>query len=320
MPTGTKKILILGGLGFIGKNLYNRLVQDGHAVTILTERIHDESDGFLTSAIRQHIVQGSILNPQLMNNIVVGFDVIFSLAGSSGAADSIRDPYHDLDTNLKGHLNILEACRQYNPGALLVFPSSRLVYGKPQGNPVDERHPLQPESIYAIHKITTEQYYQVYQRLHGVRCVIFRIANPFGPYQRFGSNNYGILNWFIHKALVGEPIEIYGDGSQQRDFIYINDLVDVLTRAMDTPAMAGNIYNLGAGTGISLRQAVEVIQRYIPATQVTFRPWPEIARKIETGDYIADIGFLKYHIGSVPGTSFDAAMKETIAFYDRSNK
>ena len=320
MPTGTKKILILGGLGFIGKNLYNRLVQDGHAVTILTERIHDNADGFLTPTVRQHIVPGSILNPQLMNSIVAGFDVIFSLAGSSGAADSIRDPYHDLDTNLKGHLNILEACRRHNPGALLVFPSSRLVYGKPAVNPVREDHPLQPESIYAIHKITTEHYYLLYQRLYGIRSVIFRIANPFGPYQRFGSNNYGILNWFIHKALVGEPIEIYGDGSQQRDFIYINDLVTVLARTMEMPAMAGNIYNLGTGTGISLRQAVEVIQQYIPATQVVFRPWPEIAKKIETGDYIADIELLKQHTGWAPRTSFDAAMKETIAFYDRSNK
>ncbi len=160
---------------------------------------------------KARIILGNILDKPFVEETIRNYDVIFSLAGSSGASDSVKNPYHDLDTNLKGHLNILEACRKNNPNAVLIFPSSRLVYGKPQANPVNENHPIQPESIYAIHKLTTEHYYLLYQRLHGVKCIIFRVSNPFGPYQRFGSNNYGILNWFIHKAIVKEPIQIYGE-------------------------------------------------------------------------------------------------------------
>jgi len=311
-----KKILVLGGLGFIGKNLYNGLVQDQHQVTILTDAMHQADDGFLTAASIKDIILGNILDKDFMEQAVAGYDVIFSLAGSSGAADSIQNPYHDLDTNLKGHLNILEACRKHNPHALLIFPSSRLVYGRPEKNPVDETQALHPESIYAIHKVTTEHYYLLYNKLYNLNCVIFRVANPFGPYQRFGSNHYGILNWFIHKALAKEEIEIYGDGSQKRDFIYIDDVVNLFKRSMRDTTMAGKIYNVGCGQGISIRQTVEIIQRYVPAARVKFKPWPELDQKIETGDYISDITLLKT-MGWHPTTTFEEGMKKTIEFYGR---
>jgi len=246
--------------------------------------------------------------------------VIFSLAGSSGASDSVKNPYHDLDTNLKGHLNILEACRKNNPNAVLIFPSSRLVYGKPQTNPVNENHPIQPESIYAIHKLTTEHYYLLYQRLHGVKCIIFRVSNPFGPYQRFGSNNYGILNWFIHKAIVKEPIQIYGDGLQKRDFIYIDDLIDVMKTAINNPGMHGKIYNVGYGQEISIKDSVALIKKFIPDTIVEFKPWPDIDKAIETGDYISDISRLKQDANWEPHTSFENGIKQTIDFYAHESK
>lgn len=318
--TNEKKILILGGLGFIGKNLYSYLVKKKFQVTIVADKIHDNADGFITQEVQQHIVQGSILDSDFMNQVVKGFDVIFSLAGSSGAADSITNPYHDLDTNLRGHLTILEACKKSNPTALLVFPSSRLVYGKPLVNPVNENHPLHPESIYAIHKLTTEHYYQLYHRLYGVRCVIVRISNPYGAYQRFGSNHYGILNWFIHKAVHNQPIEIYGEGNQQRDFLYVDDLVRLLAITMDKPVMVGQVYNVGLGSGITLNHAVEVIKKYAPQTNVRYKPWPEIDKKIETGDYISDISLLKNHAEWQPEIEFEHGVEMTIKFYERQSK
>lgn len=313
-----KRILILGGLGFIGRNLYNTLINDNQDVTILTERIYGDTD--LSEDEKKRVVLGSILDKAFIEEAIKGYDVIFSLAGSSGASDSVKNPYHDLDTNLKGHLNILEGCRKNNPSAVLIFPSSRLVYGKPQVNPVRENHPIQPESIYAIHKLTTEHYYLLYQRLHGIRCVIFRVSNPFGPYQRFGSNNYGILNWFIHKAIVKEPIQIYGEGSQKRDFIYIDDLTKILAHAIDKESMHGKIYNVGYGQGISLKDSVDLIKKVIPDTVVQFKPWPEIDKMIETGDYISDIALLKNDAGWEPSVTFEEGIRKTIEFYAHESK
>jgi UDP-glucose 4-epimerase len=312
-----KNVLILGGLGFIGRNLYNSLVADQHKVKILADRIYENEGESIDSETRQNIVAGSILDKTFMDDAVRGYDVIFSLAGTSGASDSIKNPYHDLDTNLKGHLNILEACKKNNPKALLIFPSSRLVYGKPERNPVDENHPMKPESIYAIHKLTTEHYYLLYQRLYHVNCIIFRISNPFGPYQRFGSNHYGILNWFIHKAVSQEEIEIYGEGDQKRDFIYIDDLVDLLKLSMNEKKMWGKIYNVGYGQGISIREVVKIITQQIPGTKTAFKPWPDIDKMIETGDYISDIGSLKKDTGWQPKISFEEGIKKTISFYGR---
>jgi UDP-glucose 4-epimerase len=312
-----KRILILGGLGFIGRNLYNSLIADQHEVHIIADRIYENEGEPIDAQMRANVIQGSILDKAFMESAIKGYDVIYSMAGSSGASDSIQNPYHDLDTNLKGHLNILEACKKNNPGALLIFPSSRLVYGKPQMNPVGENHPMRPESIYAIHKLTTEHYYLLYQRLYQVNCIIFRISNPFGPYQRFGSNHYGILNWFIHKAISNEEIEIYGEGDQKRDFIYIDDLTDLFKLAMENQKMFGKVFNVGYGAGISIKEVVKIIAQQIPGTKTSFKPWPEIDQKIETGDYISDIKLLKKEIGWEPRINFEEGIKKTIGFYGR---
>lgn len=312
-----KNVMILGGLGFIGKNLYTALLADGYSVTIVADRV-DDADGFLTHEVKKYVVQGSILDRDFLEKQIAGFDIIYSLAGRSGASDSIRDPYADLDRNLKGHLNILEACRKHNPNAIIVFPSSRLVYGKPKYNPVNEVHPLTPESIYAIHKLTVEHYYLLYQQLYNIKSVILRISNPYGPYQKFGSNHYGILNWFVHKALTGEVIEIYGEGEQKRDFLHIDDLVNVLRACIHSPVMFGKIYNVGFGRGISIRETVELIVKHVPGSRAVFKPWPEVDRKIETGDYISDISKLAKDIGWSPAIGFEEGIQATVRFYDKS--
>jgi nucleoside-diphosphate-sugar epimerase len=192
-----------------------------------------------------------------------------------------------------------------------------LVYGKPINNPVNESHPLRPESIYAIHKLTAEYYYLLYHRLYGIKCTIFRISNPFGPYQRFGSNNYGILNWFIHKAINREVIEIYGDGSQKRDFIYIDDIIDLLTQAMYSSELYGGVFNVGSGVGVSLLEAAKIILKYLPEGKLELKAWPLMDKKIETGDYISDISALNKAIGWNPRTSLEIGISDTIEFYGR---
>jgi len=312
-----ENILILGGLGFIGKNLYRRLSEEHFKVTILADRITPEDEEFLIAGKGKNVIQGNVLDGSFMERTIAGYDVIFCLAGHSGASDSVKDPCQDLNANLNGHLNVLEACRKSNVGARLIFPSTRLVYGKPLKNPVNESHSLNPESIYAINKLTAEYYYRLYHRVYGIRSVIFRISNPFGPYQKFGSNHYGILNWFINKAVSGQPLEIYGDGSQQRDFLYVDDLVDVFRRSIESRAMDGKIYNIGYGIGISLREAAERVARNVPGTRITYKPWPEIDQKIETGDYISDIRLIQADTGWKPQTDFEEGVRKTIEYYGR---
>ncbi len=311
-----KKIIILGGLGFMGKNLYKGLKDKGYDVTIFTDIIYEENDDFLNPDTRKDIIIGTILDRDFIGNLLKDYDIIFSFAGNSGASGSIKEPYNDLDTNLKGHLNILEACRMHNRGKLLIFPSSRLVYGKPIHYPVNEKHRLNPVSIYAIHKLATEYYYLLYHKVYNVNCLIFRISNPFGPYQHFGKKTYGILNWFIYKAIRDKKIMLYGKGSQKRDFLYIDDLIGLFIDVIGRTDLYGKIYNIGYGEGISLRESAEIIREYLPGTEIQYVPWPEIDKVIETGDYISDIRLIKKESGWSPEIDFREGIRKTIHFYE----
>jgi nucleoside-diphosphate-sugar epimerase len=274
----------------------------------------DERDPLASEIDQRDIIIGDINSADDLS-IIHGYSAVFSLAGLSGAANSIHDPYNDVKTNLIGHLNILEACRLHNPSAVIIFPSSRLVYGKPAYTPVDEKHPLDPESIYAIHKLTAEYYYGLYHKIYKLRTIIFRISNPYGPYQLFGEKKYGILNWFIFNALKGTEIELYGYGSQKRDYIYIDDLTDLLIASLENSSLHGGTFNVGSGHGISIHDAIEVLKTLIPGLTYKFVKWPEIEKKIETGDYISDIEKICMLTGWKPGISFSEGMKRTVDYY-----
>jgi UDP-glucose 4-epimerase len=314
-----KSILIIGGLGFIGKNLYIKCKQLNHDVSILSNVKLNKTDPFTQEIKSEDIINGDINDPNSLK-IIKAHSVIYSLAGLSGAANSIHDPYNDVKTNLIGHLNILEACRSYNPNAVVIFPSSRLVYGKPKYNPVDEKHPLDPESIYAIHKLTAEHYYALYSKIYKIRTIVFRISNPYGPYQLSGEKKYGILNWFIYNALKGIEIEVFGHGIQKRDYIYIDDLTDLLTSSIDNSALYGGIYNVGYGQGISIHDAIETLKTIIPELKYKYVKWPEIEKKIETGDYISDIERISMLTGWEPKVSFMDGMARTVEYYRKNFK
>lgn len=311
-----RAILIIGGLGFIGKNLYRHLKKDDCIVHILTNVPLDPKDPFANEVNTQDLIYGDITNLEELR-IICNYSLIYSLAGLSGAANSIHDPYNDVKVNLIGHLNILETCRMFNPNAIVVFPSSRLVYGKPEYTPVDEQHPLNPESIYAIHKLTAEQYYLLYYKIYKIRTIILRISNPYGPYQMFGEKKYGILNWFIHNSLQGSEIEIFGQGVQKRDYIYIDDLVELMAACIDNSSLYGGIFNVGSGYGISIFDAIEVLQGIIPQLRYRFVKWPEIEKKIETGDYISNIERISSLTGWSPKIAFIEGMTRTVEYYKK---
>lgn len=310
-----KRILIIGGLGFLGKNLYLKLKELSISAHLFSNTPLHKNDVFKDYADGNDIVIGDITNKEQLAEIISDYDVIFSFAGISGASESIFNPIKDINTNLIGHINILESCREKNPHAQLIFPSTRLVYGKPEYLPVNESQRTKPESIYAIHKITVEQYYQLYHKVYGINSTIFRISNPYGPFQIFGDKKYGMLNWFIYKAFKSEMIEIFGTGDQKRDYIFVDDLSELFIKSIGKESINGKIYNIGYGQGISILEMIQIIHKFVPDAKYTFKEWPKIYKIIETGDYISNIEAIKKDLGWFPKTPFEEGMRRTIEFY-----
>lgn len=313
-----KRILIIGGLGFIGKNLYEDLKRSQYKeVDILSFEPLKTDDPFSTCFTNKLFI-GSIEDSNLLENLIPKYDIIYSLAGLSGASMSFNNPINDININLKGHINILQACVKSQKRIKIIFPSSRLVYGKPQYLPVEENHPIRPQSIYAIHKYTVEHYYQLYSEFFNIDSIILRISNPYGPYQSFENHNYGILNRFIYTALTNKTIKIYGRGQQKRDFIFIKDLTDIMIQCITSNDLSNKIFNIGAPDAIKLIEAVEIIKEYIPKLAYENVPWPEIDKKIETGDYLSDISKIRKVTGWEPKTDLKTGLKGTIDFYKRN--
>lgn len=311
-----KKVLVTGGLGFIGLNVSQRLLELGATVTVLDNFMPTEVSKRLTEFLGHiKVAIADIRDEEKVERVVRDQGVIFNLAGKSGAADSNKTPLNDLDVNCRGHLTVLEACRSFNPGVTIVFPSSRLVYGKPQYLPVDEKHPLAPESIYAAHKIAVENYHLIYGRLYGLKATVLRISNPYGPFQAGEGRAYGIANSFIQSAVSGRPITLFGDGSQRRDYLYIDDLVEALLCAASVPESRGRIYNIGDGQGTSLLELAELAIAAAGQGEIVHVPWPEEYRAIETGDYLSDISLAGHDLGWSPNTNIIEGIERTVVSY-----
>ena len=253
--------------------------------------------------------------PTLMQGAVQGQDIIFNLAGQVSYVDSNHDPLLDLDINCGGHLKILEACCQVNRRAKLVFASSRFVYGAIDYNPVDESHPFNCLSIYGIHKLAGEKYYRFYYDAHGMDTVSLRIANPYGPRQQMKHSKYGIVNWFIRLALEEKPLTIFGEGLQRRDYIFNEDLAEAFLAVALAPGTAGQIYNVGSGSGTPFKEMAHIVAEAVPGTEVVQVEWPAERYFVETGDYISNLDKIFAATSWRPRTSLKEGIARTVAFY-----
>jgi UDP-glucose 4-epimerase len=314
-----RRVLITGGLGFIGIHLCLRLLELEAEITLVDNFVPPEPSGELGLVCSQtRVVTSDIRNCQEMEKLVRGQDVIFNLAGKSGAADSNQHPLRDLDSNCGGHLSVLEACRAVNPRVRIVFPSTRLVYGKPQYLPVDEGHPLAPESIYAVHKLTVENYLFIFARLHGMQVTVLRISNPYGPMHSRNTSGYSIASQFIRTAVEGGRITLFGNGEQLRDYLYIDDLVDALLCSAWSAKAGNKIYNIGSREGTSLLQLAELAVAAAGRGEIVRVPWPPNYQTIETGDYISDISRAECELGWSPAADLRAGVYRTVEFYRHS--
>lgn len=311
-----RNVLVLGGLGFIGVNLTARLVRERARVTVLTpvrERHTAQADAFEHQGVR--IVEGDVRESSVVRPLVAGQDIVCNLSGQSGAVRSMDDPWTDLETNLRGTLVVLESLRGGNPLAKYVCIGSRLEYGRPERLPVAEDDLGAPLCLHAIHKRTIEDYLQLYQHLFGLRYSVARVTNPYGPGQPGGRTAYGVINRMIHLAIAGQEIPIYGDGTQLRDYIHVDDVVDGVLTLAESPAADGRIYNVATGTGTPL---VEVAARVIAIAgsgRITHVEWPPLAAKIETGDFVADVSRIRRELGWTPAVGLSQGLEQTVSFY-----
>ena len=313
---GNRAVLVIGGLGFVGVNLTAKLADAGARVRVLTparERHAEQAARFEQRGIA--VFEGDVRDPHIMARQVADQEVIFNLSGQSGAVRSMEDPWTDLDVNLRGNLVLLEAIREVAPHAKLVLAGSRLQYGKPSRLPVAEDDPRDPLCLHAVHKQTAEEYLRLYARLFGIRSAVARVTNPFGPGQPSGRTAYGIINRFIHLALDDQPLTLFGDGSQERDYIYIGDLVDALLRLGVTDASDGRAYNVGSGTGTRMSDVARLIVEIAGSGRIVHAPWPGLTEQIETGDFVADISRVQQEIGWLPRVTLAEGIERTVSFY-----
>lgn len=312
------RVLITGGLGFIGSNIAHRLVALGSRVTIL-DALMPQLGGSLRNLNgiedRVEVVVGDIRNRELVTRHVADKDVIFNLAGQVSYLDSMTDPFLDLDISCLGHLTILEACRQFNPTARIVFSSSRMVYRRDPGLPVSESVAAEPLTIYGIHKLAGEKYHRLYSHTYGIPTATVRIANPYGPRQRVMGGKYGLVNWFLTLAMKGETLKVFGEGNQLRDYVYIDDLVEIFLRVSRLPNLTGQVLNAASGVATTFRQMVEAVLSAAGTGRMECVEWPENYSRFETGDFVADISALIEAIGYRPSISLKEGLRHTEKFY-----
>jgi len=208
-------------------------------------------------------------------------EVIFNLAGQVSHIDSLRDPYSDLEINCRSQLTLLEACRHNNPAAKVVYAGTRQIYGRPDSLPVNEGHLVRPTDVNGINKAAGEYYHLVYNNVFGVRACSLRLTNVYGPRQLIRHNRQGFIGWFIRLALEGREIQVYGDGSQLRDFVYVDDVADAFLRAGMSDACNGGAFNVGGLEPVAHRDLVAMLITMSGRGSMRFVAWPDDKRRID---------------------------------------
>ena len=314
-----KRVVITGGLGFIGSNLARTLVRQGARV-LLIDSLIPEYGGNLRNIRglerRLEVNFADVRDTHVLPALLRGQDVLFNLAGQTSHLDAVNDPATDLEINCRAQLSILEACRRHNPGITIVFASTRQIYGRPDRLPVDEGHPVRPVDVNGINKCAGEWYHTLYHQLYGIRTCVLRLTNTIGPRMRIKDARQTFVGVWIRQLLEHRPIEVWG-GGQLRDFTYVDDCVRALELAASREAAVGRVFNLGGGGPVSLRELARLMIAVNGGGRMAIRRFPAERRKIDIGDYYADWSAIRDALGWEPRVPLREALRRTLVYYRR---
>lgn len=313
-----KHILITGGLGFIGSNLARALVGQGAHVTLVDSLIPQYGGNpFNIDGIADQVTVNvcDVRDPFAMAYLLQGKDYLFNLAGQTSHMDSMTDPKTDLDINANAQLSILEACRESNPGIKIVFASTRQLYGKPDYLPVDEKHPIRPVDVNGINKLAGEWYHLLYNNVYGIRACALRLTNTYGPGMRVKDARQTFLGIWVRLLIENQPIKVFGDGLQLRDFNYVDDCVEALLLAGANNEANGKVYNLGSSEVIGLKDLAEMMVSLGHGGSFELVPFPPERKAIDIGDYYSDFSLISNELGWTPKVGLREGLQKTMAYY-----
>jgi UDP-glucose 4-epimerase len=315
-----KNVLITGGLGFIGSNLARRLVALDAKVTLVDSLIPLYGGNiFNIHDIRGEVTinLGDVRDPHALTHLVKGQDYLFNLAGQTSHLDSMEDPETDLAINAGAQLSILEICRKVNPTVKIVFAGTRQVYGRPQYLPVDEEHQTKPVDVNGINKLAGEQYHRLYNDVYGIRTCVLRLTNTYGPRMRVRDARQTFLGVWIRQLLDGNPIQVYGDGLQQRDFNYVEDCVQALLLAGVSETSNGKVYNLGSDEVINLKTLAAMMTDLGYGGSYELVPFPTDRKVIDIGDYYSEFSLIRKDLGWTPKVKLSEGLPATLSYYNK---
>jgi UDP-glucose 4-epimerase len=311
------KVLITGGVGFIGANLARRLDELGAEITLLDSLVPDYGGNLfnlegLNERVRVNI--SDVRDTFSMQHLVQGKDYLFNLAGQTSHLDSMHQPMTDLEINCRAQLSILEACRLCNPSVKIVFASTRQIYGRPEKLPVTEDHPLRPVDVNGINKMAAEKYHLLYNDIHQIKATALRLTNTIGPRMRVKDARQTFVGIWVRRLLEHQPIEVWG-GQQLRDFTDVEDVVDAFLMAGAAETAAGKVYNLGGSEVIDLGSLAKLMIEVNGGGEAIRREFPADRKAIDVGDYYADFSKIRGELGWVPKRALRETMETTLAFY-----
>lgn len=313
-----KRILITGGLGFIGSALARTLVNAGASVTLVDSLIPEYGGNFFNIEGIRNRVQvniSDVRDPFAMAYLVQGQEYLFNLAGQTSHLDSMHDPHTDLDINAAAQLSILEACRKHNPAVKIVFASTRQLYGKPEYLPVDEAHPIRPVDVNGINKLAGEWYHILYNNVYGIRTCALRLTNTYGPGMRVKDARQTFLGIWVRNLVEGKPVLVFGDGAQLRDFNYVDDVVEAMLLAAMSDKANGEIFNLGSQEVINLKDLAAQMAGMHRGGRYEIVPFPPERKAIDIGDYYSDFTKIRQALGWEPKVALEEGLRKSLDYY-----
>ena len=318
MSFAGRRVLITGGLGFIGSNLAIRLVREGARVSLCDAMIEGYGGNFenvreVRGDVEIHVAD--VRDESAMAGLVAGHEIVFHLAAQVSHVMSLSNPYPDIDINIKGTAALLEACRKHNAGTVVVRSGTRGQYGPAVRLPVSEDAPSDPRGLYEISQLSAEMICRTYTRIHGVRTVPLRLTNVYGPRAQMKHPHFGVVNWFVRLALDGRPIPIFGNGGILRDFLYVDDCVEALVRAALEPAMIGQIVNVGNDRASTFLEVAKTLQELVPGTVIEFTDFTPERKAQEPGDFVSDISKIRRLLAWEPTVDLREGLSRTVQFY-----